>query len=313
MKHRGLMGRGFRRVSSVLGATALVLALAACGSSDDGDSSGNNGSSDVRIAYLGVASWLPAMVAEEKGYFEDEGLNVTSEIVANLATLPGAMGRQFDIASTTIPDTIRAQANGVKVEVVAGQAWETEEHSIVRLLAHPDSGVKSVKDLAGKRIGAGTLGGNIHPATQQWLVESGVSLDDVTFSEVPFPQQPAQLSAKSLDAVEALEPFASAMLAEGAIDLGSPLLAIGDPISISSWMASSDWAADNEETIKKFVAALTKANEFILENEDEAREILQKRTELPEAVAKSVKLPMFDFTPTDADFQAWKAVIDAQG
>lgn len=312
MKHRGVSRRGIRRISAALGAAALIFGLAACGSGDDADS-GNGASNDVRIAYLGVASWLPAMVAEEQGYFEEEGLNVTSEIVANLATLPGAMGRQFDIASTTIPDTIRAQANGVEVEVIAGQAWETEDHSVVRILAHPDSGITSIEDLAGKRVGAGTLGGNIHPATQQWLVESGVDLDDVTFSEVPFPQQPAQLKAKSLDAVEALEPFASAMLAEGAIDLGSPLLAIGDPISISSWMASSDWAADNQETIEKFVAALTKANEFILENEDEARDILQKRTELPEAVAKSVKLPLFDFTATDADFQAWKDVVDAQG
>src|SRR5690606_24717107 len=102
-------------------------------------------SNDVRIAYLGVASWLPAMVAEDQGYFKDEGLNVTSEIVANLATLPGAMGRQFDIASTTIPDTIRAQANGVEVEVVAGQAWETEDQSVVRLLARADSGITSIK------------------------------------------------------------------------------------------------------------------------------------------------------------------------
>jgi ABC-type nitrate/sulfonate/bicarbonate transport system substrate-binding protein len=251
------------------------------------------------------------MVAEDQGFFEEEGLAVTSEIVSNLATLPGAMGRQFDLASTTIPDVLNAQENGVQVEAVAGEAWETPDTSVVHLLARKGSGIEELSDLEGKRLAAGTLGGNIHPATLYWLNSEGVDTSAIDISEVVFPQQAAQMEAGTVDAVEALEPFATAMAATGATDLGSPLLALGDRISISSWMAESDWAEENPKTIESFTAALEKAADFIAENEDEARAILQERTELPEAVASSVKFPEFAFDLSDSDLETWQKVVDA--
>lgn len=297
------------RGTSVVATMTLALAVAACGAGAGSD----RGEGEIRIAYLGVASWLPAMVAEEQGFFEEEGLDVESEIITNLATLPGAMGRQFDIASTTIPDVLNAQDNGIKIDVVAGEAWETPKNSIVRLVARKGSGIEELADLEGKKLGAGTLGGNIHPATLYWLKNEGVDLGKIDISEVVFPQQPAQMEAGTVDAVEALEPFATAMVAAGAKDLGSPLLAVDDRLSISSWMSDSKWAEENSDTIDSFVAALEKAAVFIEENEDEARQILQERTDLPEEVAKSVKFPEFAFELSDSDKQSWQDVMSAVG
>ena len=284
-----------------------LLPLTACG----GSAEGQDDASELRIAYLSVASWLPAMVAEEKGFFEDEGLNVSSELVTNLATLPGAMGRQFDLASTTIPDVLNAKANGISVEVVAGEAWETPETSVVRLLARKGSGIEELSDLEGKRLAAGTLGGNIHPATLYWLENEGVDTSAIELSEVVFPQQPAQMEAGTVDAVESLEPFATGMISAGATDLGSPLLAMGDKVSISSWMASSEWAEENGDTIESFTKALQSAAEFIASNETEARAILQEKADLPEEVAASVKHPTFDFKLSDDDLDTWTTVVEA--
>lgn len=300
---------GRRRTGVALLATALLSALSGCGSGSDSGSGSDDDT--VRIAYLAVASWLPAMVAEEKGFFGEEGLDVESEIVTNLATLPGAMGRQFDIASTTVPDVLNAQENGIGVDVVAGEAWETPAHSVVRLLARSGSGIESLSDIEGKRLAAGTLGGNIHPATLYWLEQQGVDLSQIRISEVVFPQQPAQMEAGSVDAVEALEPFATAMLAAGATDLGSPLLAVSDRTSISSWMAESQWATENKDVIESFVAALEKSAQFIDENEAEARKILQEKTGLPAEVANSVKFPEFGFDVEPSDVDRWKAVVAA--
>lgn len=312
-----LLGRrqatGLRRTKlvAVLAVAALALAAAGCSNDSKDAKDAKGGSLDtVRIAYIGVASWLPAMVAEDQGFFKGEGLDVTSTIVTNLATLPGAMGRQFDLAATTIPDVIKAKANGVGIEAVAGEAWETKDTSIVRLLATPASGVKSVADLGGKKIAAGTLGGNIHPATLHWLAQEGVDTSTVKFSEVAFPQQPAQMKAGVVDAVEALEPFASAMIAVGAVDLGSPLLAVGDPISISNWMASDKWAKSNADVIKRFVSALDKAKAYIASDEAGARKILEKFAKLPTQVADSVKFPTFDFNLPASDVTAWQAIVE---
>jgi len=301
------------------GATAVavsIMALAACGTANEpqgeepGAEARDADAHEIRIAYLAVASWLPAMVAEEEGFFAAEGLSVESEIITNLATLPGTMGQQFDIASTTVPDVLNAQESGVNVEVVAGEAWETQDNSIVRLLARPGSGVEGIGDVEGQRLAAGTLGGNIHPATLYWLAQEEVDVSTITISEVPFPQQSAQIEAGTVDVVQALEPFASGMIRDGAVDLGSPLLAVGERMSISSWMADSSWAADNRDVIDAFVAALERAKQFIEENEDEARSILQNVADMPEGVASTVKFPDFAFDLSEEDLERWQEVMD---
>jgi NitT/TauT family transport system substrate-binding protein len=302
--------RGRRAIAGLI-AGSLALLTACSSGGDQADAEGGESLDEVRIAYLGVASWLPAMVAEDQGYFEDEGIQIQSTIITNLATLPGAMGRQFDIASTTIPDVLNANENGIDVTAVAGEAWETEEKSVVRLLARPGSGIAELSDLEGKRVAAGTLGGNIHPATLYWLSQENLDISTIDFAEVPFPEQRAQMTAGVVDAVEALEPFASAMLADGAIDLGSPLLAVSDRISISSWMAAEQWADGNADVVDRFVAALESAKTFIKENEGDARAILQTYTELPEAVAANVQLPEFDFALPQSDIDAWRDVMEA--
>lgn len=304
----------FRRIGALIAASVLLAGVAACEASngDQGEQSADQEGSDadVRIAYLAVASWLPAMVAEREGYFEAEGLNVESEIITNLATLPGTMGQQFDIGATTVPDVLNAQRNGVEVEVVAGEAWETEENSVVRLLARPGAGVESLEDIENKRLAAGTLGGNIHPATMYWLEREGVDTGTITISEVVFPQQPAQMEAGAVDVVEALDPFVSAMLADGAVDLGSPLLAVGERMSISSWMASSSWVNENPEIIESFVAALERAKKFIAENDSEARSVLAEVSGMPDAVASSVKFPEFAFDLSQQDIERWREIVE---
>jgi len=66
----------------------------------------------VRAAYIPVVSWLPAWVAKEKGFFEQNGLDVTLSVTQNLSVLPGTLGRQFDFAPSTPPDLIKAVLAG---------------------------------------------------------------------------------------------------------------------------------------------------------------------------------------------------------
>ena len=46
-----------------------------------------------------------------------------------------------------------------------------------------------------------------------------------------------QLKAGNVDAVEALEPFAGALLAAGNVSLGDPLLAAGDEVLFPFWIS----------------------------------------------------------------------------
>src|SRR5215813_7047623 len=99
--------RRLLRTCMALGAIAAAASLTACGALDDSSSAAGN---TIRIAHNTNAGMLPARVAQEQGYFKQEGLNVSFRIINNINSLPPALGKSFDIVSTTVPDLINANA-----------------------------------------------------------------------------------------------------------------------------------------------------------------------------------------------------------
>jgi NitT/TauT family transport system substrate-binding protein len=158
----------------------------------------------VRAAYIPVVSWLPAWVAKEKGFFEQNGLDVTLSVTQNLSVLPGTLGRQFDFAPSTPPDLIKAVLAGIDVVAVAGQGIETKDNPSTHLIVRKDSAITSMQDLKGKVIATPTLGAIIHVSVLHGLKKNGIDPNSIRAVEVPFPNMPDQLKAGNVDAVEAL-------------------------------------------------------------------------------------------------------------
>ena len=149
----------------------------------------------VRAAYIPVVSWLPAWVAKEKGFFEQNGLDVTLSVTQNLSVLPGTLGRQFDLAPSTPPDLIKAVLAGIDVVAVAGQGMETKDNPSTHLIVRKDSPIKSMQDLKGKVIATPALGAIIHVSVLHGLKKSGIDPASIRAVEVPFPNMPDQLRA----------------------------------------------------------------------------------------------------------------------
>ncbi len=265
----------------------------------------------VRAAYVPAITWLPAMVAQKTGIFRKNGLYVTMKAVLNLATLPGAMGQQFDIGPTTIPDVIKARVNNIDRVVVSGEQIETQKHQVVAVLAKKGSGIASPKDLVGKTVAAGTFGGNIHPATLYWLQKNGVDPSSVKFVEVAFPFQADQLAAGRVDAVEALDPFKTQMVGAGHTFVGDPVLAVANPAVNAVWMAQGPWARSHVDTIKAWIRSLQQARAWINTHQTQARAILVKYTGLPQSVASSVPIPVFYFAVNTKNVLPWVGMLGA--
>jgi ABC-type nitrate/sulfonate/bicarbonate transport system substrate-binding protein len=267
----------------------------------------------VRAAYIPVVTWLPAWVAKEKGFFAAHGLNVTLSIAQNLSTLPGTVGKQFEFVPSTAPDLLKSVASGLDVVAVASEVFETEDNPSTHVIVTKDSGIAGPKDLSGKLIATPTIGGVIHVSVLYWLKKNGVDPASVRAVEVPFPNMPDQLKAKRVDAVESLEPFAGALLANGNVSIATPLLSVGKDVLFPFWISQGEWARANLATIKAWIAALEDAKSFIETNPAEARKIMAQYTKLPEAVVQATPFPTYRFAIKPEDIQVWAAALKDVG
>lgn len=267
----------------------------------------------LRVAYAGVISWLPAMIAKDKGFFDKNGLDVTMTRFTQVANLPGTVGKQFDIAATTPSDMLYAAASGINVAAVLANTLETSATKSYQVLVRDDGPIKSARDLAGKRVAGPGAGSIMHVSLLEWVRKDGGATDGIVHAEVPFPNMADQLKAGRVDAVEQLEPFVGAMLKAGFRSLGDPLLSVSDPTLFTFWMSDADWARQNRAAIDKYRAAMEEALEVIKSDPESARAVLAKYTGLPASIVATIPFPAYNFRLDPAQLRVWQKLIGAQG
>jgi NitT/TauT family transport system substrate-binding protein len=267
----------------------------------------------LRVAYIPVVTWLPALMAKEDGIFEKNGLDVTFTKFPNLINLPGTLGKQFDLAPSTAPDLLNAAANGLNIAAVAGETFETSSNKSFQVIVKPDSGINTIKDLAGKRVAGPGVGSVMHVALLYQVAKEGGDPSTVIGVEAPFTAMFDQLKSGRVDAVEPLEPFVSQMLGAGYKSIGDPLLAVADPVLFPFWIADADWARANRDVLKRWVASLQGGLESIQADEAKARKVLATYSGLPDAVVARIPLPHYEFHITPDQLDVWRNVMVSQG
>lgn len=323
----GSLQRASRRGALLPPLLAATAVLAACGGSGDQRArvssnataepssapAADRETATLRVAFVPATTSLPLHVAKEQGLFDAQDLDVTLSPAANISDVPTTLGRQFDLAIGTATDLIRAGAAGLDVVQVSGNTVSTTENPFVRVIAPAGEGIEDFGDLAGKTVGSPTLSGVIHVGTLHTAQQQGADPSTIRGVQAPPPTLPDQLQAGRVDAVEALEPFATSLVEAGNVSLGDPFSAIADPLATNFFIAQGEWARSNTDALTRFVDAMGHAAEFIEQEPQEARVILQGYTGLPQPVAASVPLPTYDFQIRVEDLDKWVQVLEDLG
>jgi NitT/TauT family transport system substrate-binding protein len=304
---------GSRRTMIAVAKSAAVLATLAGFLSSPGTMVHAQQMTPLRVAYIPVITWLPALVAKEEGIFEKNGLDVTFTKFPNIVNLPGTLGKQFDLTPSTAPDLLNAVASGLNIVAVAGETLETSANKSFQVMVRPDSGINSMKDLVGKRVAGPGVGSVMHVAMLYQVAKEGGDPNSVIGLEAPFTAMLDQLKSGRVDAVEPLEPFVGQMLGAGMKSIGDPLLAVADPVLFPVWIADANWARANPEVLKKWVISLQGGLDAIKSDEAKARKVLASYSGLPDAVVARIPLPHYDFTITPAELDVWRNVLVSQG
>lgn len=285
-------------ITGMLITVALALVLSACQpvtapanvSSDAGQAAELRPIS-VGVGYIPNVQFAAFYVAIEKGFYAEEGLDVSLEygFENDYLKLVGVGERQFMVGSGD--QVIIGRAQGLPVRYVMN--WYTRYPVVV--FAKEAAGIREPADLAGKTIGMPGPFGATYVAVLGILEAAGLSQEDVKLESIGFTQA-AAVSENSVDAAVDYAVSGPVMLEHAGeaittIDLDSYLA------MPSNGLVTNESTLENEpELVAKMVRATLRGVEYTLANPDESFEI--SLAEIPEAGGEneSINRAIFDAT-----------------
>lgn len=218
---------------------------------------------DIKVGILRLTSHAPSIIAQGKGYFAAEDLNVT--FVPFQAAQPMAVAiasGDIDFGMTAISGGLVSLADKGVIKVIGGALQEVdgvEGQKILASKAAYDAGLTSPADLAGKRYGVTTAGSSFHYMAHKIADKEGVARDDVRM--VPLQKVPAVIGAlKSgqIDAWSIVPNIANALSrAPEIVEIGK----VSDYIpgyQVTAVFTSTKNVEEHRDLVERFLAALSK-------------------------------------------------------
>lgn len=261
----------------------------------------------LRIGYIPIADCLQLYVAEELGYFKEQGLVVEKTPLNGGSLIAMAVeGGELDVGWSNTASLAMAEDRRFDFAILSPGAFEQSpdrrEHS---LLVAKHSPIRTVADLKGKTVGINALGNINEIAVAALAAQSGLGPKQVRLVEIPFPQMEAALTSGHVDAVLTLEPFVTLSRSRGATRVLEPaaLKPFGARMLIAAWFAKRSWLSRHKAAAAGFTQAMLKASAYIEKNPAQAREILTRHTKLSRELAQQITLPLFAQQIEDSDVQ----------
>ena len=299
--------------SSVLTVSLSLFGLAGCGgqsaNSGNNETSGTIGNTQVSesgevvfnsesapassehitIRFADQPGFIPVLVAQEKGFFDEQlsAYNASVELIEYTGGGP-AINESFvagEIEYAIIGDlpVASANANGIDTKIIAYSATKGGDDVLV---VRSDSGIESVADLKGKKIGV-AVGQISHGELIKILQNAGLTENDVEIVNLSNTDSIAALTAGEIDAAQNYLTVVASAIENGA-ELSTIANAEGLGFSNIVFAARGDFARENPEITVAVLKALQQAVDYLNENKDDSVAIAAAASGRSEAVMSQI-------------------------
>ena len=220
------------------------------------------------------ANHLGLFIARQKGYFEDEGLDVTMYTPSDPSTVLQTVASGSDnFGMNYQPDVILARNEGVPVVSIAAVV----QHPLNSVMALESSGITRPSQLAGKKVGYPGIPTN-EPLLDTMLKADGVAggLDEVELVNIGF-NIGESLITENVDAAVGAYWTHESILLE---NQGHPV----NVMKMQDWgvpdyyelvlVTSEDYLEENRDVAEKFVRAIKKGFEEAISDPQAGVDIL---------------------------------------
>lgn len=172
--------------------------------------------------------YLPLTIAEQLGYFKDEGLEVQiPDFAGGSKALQALVGRSADVVSGAYEHTINMQAKGQFIEAFVLQGRAPQIVLAVSTKTMPD--YKTIADLRGKKIGVTAPGSSTAMMASYVLAKAGLKTSDVSFVGVGASSGAiSAMKSGQIDAIANLDPVITMLQRDGLIKVVSDTRTLKD-------------------------------------------------------------------------------------
>jgi len=276
----------YLKVSSLLFAIFVSAFLVGC--------SGEKTDGEIHSLSISYSEWPPDAVvylAEEKGFFDDYGLDVNLEWVADFEeTFAKVDSGEVQIWSLPLLDAVSGLQENDDWQVILVEDYSLGADAVVTL----GDDISSVADLRGKKVGVekGTLGEFFVAIL---LERENMTLDDFDGVEMSAIDIPAALEAGEIDAGVTYEPYITEVVSAGGTIIVDSAKERGAIVDV--YLAKKGEIDENREAYIKVINGILDAQDFLNNNIEETAEILAEPLGIsPEEVVESFeKLKIPDF------------------
>jgi putative hydroxymethylpyrimidine transport system substrate-binding protein len=256
-------GKGITFVILILLAAML---LAACGSES------KSGKVSLALDWFPNSNHAGFYMAQEKGYYEDEGLEVSIFVPANPEDVLKTVGAgRDDFGVSYQAEVLLARGEGVPVKAIAALV----QHPLNSIMVLEESGITRPGELSGMKVGI--TGIPFEESLFSAMLEyDGISMEDVDLVNVGFDLVPA-LMGKKVDAIVGAYWTHESIVMEMQ---GFPVRVI----RMEEWgvpdfyelvlVASQDTVSNDPDIVRRFLRATTKGFADAIAKPQEAVDVL---------------------------------------
>lgn len=246
----------------------------------------------IRVgSFSRAVDYAPYLVARSKGWFEEvaERYNSTLEYTEFQSLPPineSFAADRLDVNFSAEAPAIVGRAAGIDIRIRGAGVSLIQE-----ILVPQNSTVKIVKDLRGKKI-AVAAGSSSHYGVVKILEQNGLAISDVQILDMSPPDAKAAFESGQVDAWAVWPPFVEQEEIAGK----GRVLSGGDVFIQSIVVVREKFAKENLQFTKELLGVIKRAQDWIIENEQEAQSIVAQELNLPLAVIERA-WPRHNFRP----------------
>jgi NitT/TauT family transport system substrate-binding protein len=228
--------------------------------------------SSVSIAVGGKAAfyYLPLTIAEQLGYFKEEGLDVEiSDFAGGARALQAVVGGSADVCSGAFEHTISLQSKSqaFKAFVLQGRAPQV----VIGVSAKTMPGYKTLADLRGRKIGVSAPGSSTNMVSNLLLARANIKPSDVSYIGVGVGAAAlTALRSGQIDAISNVDPVVTMLEQKGEVKviadtrtLKGSIEVFGGAMPAGCLYAPSSFLQKNPATAQALANAMVRALKWL--------------------------------------------------